>query len=236
MDPFSMGIATVVCCLSSSSIIGSGVAALYLKNANQDQNKFPQPEEEDFSLSKKKTLIAAREILKSADVIESEPPDGIKGRFIRISNPHMVCLHIANVIVSTNKNDNLAYQKPVTISSLIDRSEKFKPSNATDNDNNTYTHTSCGEPPWIIVDLQFVADITKIIIVNRQDCCQQRINGTIVAILGEDHETLWESEPFYDQRGDTYPISDSNLNQFGFDSFVMEPPETTVKGERNRYA
>lgn len=226
-----------LCCIVSSSIASGIVFTLMNRNGEDGGNKFeqPRPSQTELNAGEDGTVTEAKEILKSNDIVESKPNNGIKGRFIRISNEVPVCMHISNVIVSTNKNDNIAYQKPVTISSLIDRSEKFKPSNATDDDKNTYTHTSCGESPWIVVDLQFVADIIRITVVNRQDCCQQRINGTIVSVLGEDHETLWESEPFKDAQGSTIPVQDSSLNQFGYDSFTMMLPDTSVQGERNKY-
>lgn len=234
MDPVTIGgIAAGV----SAALVSSSASLFFgsrMLNRSQAQAA-DSGEVGDYSLKKKKTLIAAREILETADAIESEPNNGIKGRFIKIENPNRVCMHIANIIVSTNKNDNIAYEKPVTISSVLDKSDKFKPSNATDNDNNTYVHSSCGEAPWLIVDLQFVADIVRITIVNRQDCCQHRINGSFVSILGEQHETVWESQSFVDGNGSPYPVSDSNLNQYGFDSFTMYPPDTQVVGEKNQY-
>jgi hypothetical protein len=233
MEYMAGGVVSLCCVVSSS--IASGVAFTMMNKKDPNALEFEQPEEQEYKSQEENTLTAAKEILKNADMIESKPNNGIKGRFIRISNENQVCMHISNVIVSTNKNDNIAYQKPVTISSLIDRSEKFKPSNVTDNDKNTYTHTSCGEAPWIVIDLQFVADIIRITVDNRQDCCQQRINGTIVSILGEDHETLWESDLFTDAQRSEIPVQESGLNQYGYDSFTMLPPDKWVQGERNKY-
>jgi len=159
----------------------------------------------------------------------------IQGKFIRISNSNIVCMHISKLIVSSGKNDDIAFNKPVTMSSRLDSTANYIASNVTDSDTNTYNHTSCGDSPWILVDLEFVTEITKIIVVNRQDCCQQRINGTIVEILNENKETVWESEPFKDKLGSIKPVYDSNLNQYGYDRFTITPPNTNIVGERNKY-
>jgi hypothetical protein len=183
-------------------------------------------------------MLAANEILRQADKAEwvnNQPVNGIKGRWIKILNTNIVCMHISKVIVSTSKNDNIAFGKPAQQSSNLDNTDKYKASQVVNNDATTYNHTSCGDAPWVLIDLQFEADITKIIVVNRQDCCQQRLNGSIVEIRNEKNDTVWESEIFVDKQGNNIPVYDSNANQYGYDRFIMNPPNTSIEYSNNNF-
>ena len=69
----------------------------------------------------------------------------------------------------------------------------FPAKNFVDGVGNTFVHTSCYTVPWIEVDLGKITTIDKIVILNRKDCCQNRIIGSTVSILDEDRAPVYIS-------------------------------------------
>eukprot|EP00548_Thalassiothrix_antarctica_P009167 CAMPEP_0194161270 /NCGR_PEP_ID=MMETSP0152-20130528/78848_1 /TAXON_ID=1049557 /ORGANISM="Thalassiothrix antarctica, Strain L6-D1" /LENGTH=1250 /DNA_ID=CAMNT_0038871045 /DNA_START=70 /DNA_END=3824 /DNA_ORIENTATION=- len=82
---------------------------------------------------------------------------------------------------------NLALKKTTLQSST---SLPYVASNAVDGDMSTMIHTSALMDNWWLVDLETVCMIQQIVIYNRQDCCQERLEGAIVTVLDEMMETV----------------------------------------------
>ena len=59
----------------------------------------------------------------------------------------------------------------------------YPPSNIIDGDKGTFTHTSPADSMWVRVILSGTARITKIVVTNRKDCCQDGIVGASLNIL-----------------------------------------------------
>jgi hypothetical protein len=76
-----------------------------------------------------------------------------------------------------------------------------------------FVHTSCGDVPWIEVDLGSVVRIHKVVVWNRQDCCQSRIIGTVLSILDGDREKVYISNPIQ-TTNQTYTWFPPNGNVF----------------------
>ncbi len=80
---------------------------------------------------------------------------------------------------------NVAEGKPVKQSSVF---QNGNPSNAVDGNtdgnwrNGSVTHTQKEIGPWWEVDLEKIYNISDIVITNREDCCQERIEGATIFI------------------------------------------------------
>ena len=69
--------------------------------------------------------------------------------------------------------------------------------NLTDGNPNSMAHTSCGDVPWMMVDLGRERTVWRVRVRNRVDCCQDRIGGTWVEVLAADGKTVvYTSAPF----------------------------------------
>ena len=58
-----------------------------------------------------------------------------------------------------------------------------------------FVHTSCGDVPWVQVDLGSMKEIYRVIVYNRVDCCQSRILGTRLQIINDQNEMVYVSDP-----------------------------------------
>jgi hypothetical protein len=174
---------------------------------------------------------AAILLTQTGQVVEEEPY--IIGQYIKLKNDHVGCLHATEIIVRDTTGRNIAFGKPVTMSSRFDDTDKYQGSNVTNgNYTSTYAMTSCGDRPWILIDLVKKCAIKKIVVINRSDCCKSRMNGCIVQILNSNYSLKWESEPFVDQNGNDDPTGDAaNANsRLGYLKYTMDLPNTEVQG------
>merc|ERR1739842_137673 len=81
---------------------------------------------------------------------------------------------------------NLALYKVASQSTTYiqpDNAYSWDASKAVDDDINTGIHTIRRTGNWWIVDLGTLCTITSVIIYNRRDCCQDRLDGAILSIL-----------------------------------------------------
>lgn len=89
--------------------------------------------------------------------------------------------------------------------------ENFVANNAIDGNNMTYNHTQDDNNAWWQVTLPRDTYITKINILNRQDCCKERLSNFDVTIL--DHNNVVVTSKYYEVAGNA--ISWDNINQIG---------------------
>ena len=148
----------------------------------------------------------------------SEPIDG---RYIRLDYDHVDCLNLAQILVfSAPGGPNLiTANTPVTKSSRFG-DDLFPSSNFVNQKGGVYynfVHTSCGDVPWLEVDLGSVVRIHKIVIWNRQDCCKERVLGTVLSILNEEKEKVYIANP----------IRTTN------DSYTWMPPSGEVQVDKD---
>jgi hypothetical protein len=57
---------------------------------------------------------------------------------------------------------------------------------AVSGDMTVLAHTDCEKSPWWMVDLFETREISSVVIKNRQDCCQERLEGVMVELLNYD--------------------------------------------------
>uniref|UniRef100_A0A6C0KUG7 DUF7495 domain-containing protein n=1 Tax=viral metagenome TaxID=1070528 RepID=A0A6C0KUG7_9ZZZZ len=121
-----------------------------------------------------------------------------QGRYIRFQYNHVECLNLAQVQVYTSQDDSTGIVTPNT---HVSRSSAgywggiFPERNFVDGGGNTFVHTSCGDVPWVMVDLGAVTPIYKVVLTNRHDCCLERVLGTTLIILNGQMKPVYNSAP-----------------------------------------
>lgn len=126
----------------------------------------------------------------------SEP---VIGRYIRLDYNRAECLNLAQILVYSEEGG----PNVITSSTRVTKSSGFQgdifPSGNFVNQRGSkyynFVHTSCEDVPWIEVDLGSTMRIHKIVVWNRQDCCQGRIQGTVLSVLNEEKEKVYIANP-----------------------------------------
>lgn len=136
------------------------------------------------------------------------------GRYIRLEYNRRECLNLAQIAVypSESVSDNLITPNTVVTKPSSWGNDYFPTRNFVDGVGNSFVHTSCGDVPWIEVDMGSITPMFRIVVTNRKDCCAERILGTKLVILNEKRERIYTSDPI--------AISSQTYTWF--------PPETAV--------
>jgi Extracellular link domain/F5/8 type C domain len=142
--------------------------------------------------------------------------DGMMGRYIKLQYNHVDCLNLAGIeVYSKKRGKNIVTPQTVVRKSSGYYGDQFPNQNYVDGNNNTFVHSSCGDVPWIQIDLGSVKPIYKVIIINRYDCCQSRILGSKLIIYDGNGSPTYNSENIV------------SVNQ----NYTWFPPSTTVYGD-----
>merc|ERR1712038_1042506 len=94
---------------------------------------------------------------------------------------------------------NIALYKKASQSSSYSTSRRYAATNAVDGDLDSTILTKYEWEPWWRVDLGGLYSIREVIIFNRKDCCQERLEGAVVNIYQDEyaashgHDPLWSS-------------------------------------------
>ena len=113
---------------------------------------------------------------------------------IRFDDGKMILTANYNDGSSSNGNTNLALNGTASQSSI---SSGGSASRAIDNNTNgkwnsgSVTHTKNATNSWWQVDLKQDADINRIQIYNRTDCCSGRLSNFSVSVLDSDNDVVW---------------------------------------------
>jgi len=127
----------------------------------------------------------------------SNPSSVTTGRYIKLQYNRVECLNLAEIRVYSKKGgpNIITPNTPVTKSSGF-QGDVFPGRNFVDGDTGqtyNFVHTSCGDVPWVQVDLGSMIDIYKVVIYNRVDCCQHRILGAVLQILNDENDMVYAS-------------------------------------------
>lgn len=148
----------------------------------------------------------------------SEPVDG---RYIRLDYDHAECLNLAQILVfSSAGGPNLITPSTKVTKSSGYQGDQFPSQNVVNQKGSTYynfVHTSCYDVPWLEVDLGSTVRIHKIVVWNRQDCCKERVLGTVLSVLNEEKEKVYIANP----------IRSTN------DSYTWFPPSGEVQVDKD---
>ena len=122
------------------------------------------------------------------------PPSVIIGRYIKFQYNRQEWLNLAQILVySTNGGPNILTPNTVVTKSSGYQGDSYPSRNIVDGKGNTFVHTSGNEIPWIQVDLGTSLPIYKVVIVNRKDCCKERILGAVLSILDDSNTPIYMS-------------------------------------------
>jgi len=72
-------------------------------------------------------------------------------------------------------------------------------------------HTRTNRGGWWELDLGKLVNVKKIVIYNRPDCCQSRLNGATVSLIDRDHNTVW-TKTLNSNRRQEFQVKLSNQN------------------------
>lgn len=155
-------------------------------------------------------------------------PNIFQGRYVKISSGVTQCMNWGELqVYSSATGPNIASGKIVTKSSAWDANDSFPGTNLVDGNTGSFTHTSCNDVPWILVDLGSVVPIFNIRLLNRPDCCQRRAVGNVVTVLDGSGAVLFTSDKIADKNGNTIfnEASSDTLNYMQYDIF---PPVSKI--------
>jgi len=144
----------------------------------------------------------------------------ITGRYIKLVYNHVECLNLAQIrVYATQGGPNIITPDiwPQVTKSSGFNGDVFPVQNFVNGNQSgrpyNFVHTSCGDVPWIQVDLGAMTTIYKIVVVNRFDCCQSRVLGTTLQILDD------QSEPVYISNA----VSSTNT------TYAWYPPDPSIR-------
>ena len=132
--------------------------------------------------------------------INSSPLNAVvTGRYIKLQYNRGECLNLAQILVYSTKNG----PNIITPNTYVNKSsgyfgDMFPSSNFVNGRgavHYNFVHSSCGDVPWLIVDLGSSMPIYKIVIINRIDCCRERIYGMTLSVLDEVNTPVYVSNP-----------------------------------------
>lgn len=69
----------------------------------------------------------------------------------------------------------------------------YPASNLIDGNLNNFNHTEAGSNEWVLVELNQIRKIKDIKIINRRDCCQNRIVGAVLTVLDDKMNVVYSS-------------------------------------------
>lgn len=128
--------------------------------------------------------------------IPSATNQPVEGRYIRLDYNRVECLNLAQILVfSSEGGPNVITPNTTVTKSSGYQGDAYPSGNFVNQGGATFVHTSCGDVPWIEVDLGSTMRIHKIVIWNRQDCCQGRIQGTVLSVLNTEKEKVYIANP-----------------------------------------
>jgi hypothetical protein len=127
-------------------------------------------------------------------------PATMLGRYIRLEYNHGECLNLAQIAVYSNKrtDSNLITPTTAVTKSSGYQGDIFPSKNFVDGSaggaGSSFVHTSCGDVPWIEVDMGATVNMYRILITNRHDCCQWRVIGTRIIIMDDKRNRIYTSD------------------------------------------
>lgn len=123
--------------------------------------------------------------------------DTLMARYVRLQYSRVDYLNLAQIQVFATESEGS--QIPLTAGQVSKSSgyhgDMFPNQHFVNGTAHTFVHTSCGDVPWIEVDLGYLSTVYKVILTNRKDCCQERVLGTNLILLDSSRKPLYHSDP-----------------------------------------
>lgn len=141
----------------------------------------------------KEGLASMKDMLAKVDVnigaeLKAPPKTLAKGQYVRVRLPgDKKILSIAELqVLETGSGAELQKSASARQSSTYPKGEAAKAIDGNveqDFTKGSVSHTNEQKDPWFVVDLGGVKDISTIKVLNRGDCCADRINGAVVEVI-----------------------------------------------------
>lgn len=140
----------------------------------------------------------------------------VSGRYIKLQHSRVECMNLAQIrVFSTKGGPNIITPNTVVSKSSVYGGDAFPNRNFVDGVGNTFIHTSCGDVPWILVDLGKTVPLYKIVVQNRADCCKERARGISIQVLDDSKNLIYVSNPI------------TTIN----DVYTIYPPNSDIQGD-----
>ena len=130
---------------------------------------------------------------------EAQPT--IQARYIHFQHSQQGCLNLAEVRAYEYKGGPNVVPTDAVVTQSSPSAEP--PSKLVDRNVDTIAHTSCGDIPWVRIDLGKTVPLHMIHVVNRRDCCRNRAIGLVLSLLDEQQKPVYVAEPLKDKKGQT---------------------------------
>lgn len=151
----------------------------------------------------------------------------VNGRFIILRQPAIGSLNLAEIEVFSN-GQNITNQAVVTKSSGY-QGDVFPNKNFIDGDMSNFVHSSGSDSPMIQLDFGKNVNIDKIMLYNRTDCCQGRINGIVLTITSDTGKEIYKANPIADINGNAVYTEESKGS---YTWITYRPPNPVWVGQK----
>lgn len=152
----------------------------------------------ELAVEAKKERTTMDEIAKAG--APGRPAGPVTGRFVRIELLKNDVLNLAEVEIFSDGKNVARKGKATQSSTYGGTSMNPTADKAIDGDTNgnflegSTTHTNGENNPWWEVDLLKDKELTKVVIWNRTDSNQRRLDGFKLSILDANRKAVWETE------------------------------------------
>lgn len=119
-----------------------------------------------------------------------------KARYLKITlnNPGDPWLNLTEV--QAFDENGIKINGTPSMSSIM---SPFVPTNCTDGNLTNFCHANGNKNDWFQLDFGSEKFVSRIIVYNRQDCCQQRLKGSYIQLINNANVTVWIRSIYYIQ-------------------------------------
>ncbi len=136
-----------------------------------------------------------------------------KYRYVKIENPReWEYLTVQELEVYDGTGKNVAMSGNITTSSVFEGTTQNTAIDGETSDTKPWPNSTCTNPgssQWIELDLKNNADVKKIVVFNRPDCCQERLEGSKLTLYDSNRTQIGSTIILTKERKQTYDIPNS---------------------------
>ncbi|ALI95258.1 hypothetical protein AP053_gp147 [Ostreococcus mediterraneus virus 1] len=158
------------------------------------------------------------------------PVTYIEGRYVRIKAPSGAVINVSEMGVFDNTGKLISNGKTVTGGSAAHPAGPY--ANLTNGILADFAHTSTSGEDHVTIDLGGMKKIGEIVLVNRKDCCQDRIVGKKLQILNASEAVIKEIEITDNRMVYTWNPTKTTFESRTLPSGISTTPAWINKGTR----
>lgn len=153
------------------------------------------------------------------------PYQPIMGRYIKLLQPSPGGFNVGEIMAFAVPNDGVnIINSGMTVTSSP--AGKDPGAHVIDGNLNTF-FDAFGQPngnEFVQVDMGEMKSIGMVRVYNRQSCCQQRLNGSILIIMDDTLNVVYHSDPLMDTSGSTVYDDQNQVATYNNYSFILPSP------------